>query len=214
AHFPHAAGDAVQQLLPRRAAFVGGEGPAHPSMASEHRRAFLVRARDEARSALFGNALVGEGGPITVPDVWSPGADWMSPAQRTGVVRQMLSALGEPGGMVLIRMDVGWSGPGARYRPFAGAARRGFAMGVATASRLAQCPVLPFVAVFGSKPRTALVEWGEIIPPPARDDRKADVALLDTVADYLEKAVARYATQYQGDIGVERAWDQRAGLWA
>ena len=115
--------------------------------------------------------------------------------------------------MVLVRMDVGWDGPGARHRPFAGAASRAFAMGTASASRLAQCPVVPFAAVFGGKPRTVTVEWGRIISPPARQARAADADLLDAVADFLEAAVGRHATQYQGELGAVRMWDRRSERW-
>jgi hypothetical protein len=213
AHFPHAAVDAAQKVLPRPAAFVGGDGPTSPNRPSERRRALLVQARDRARATLLGSGVVDESLLIRVPDVWQPGSDWSAANSRMGSVRRILATLAQPGGIVLIRIDVSWAGPGAYRRPFAGSDDRAFALGAAQASRLAHCPVVPFTAVFGPRPRTVLLEWGDVIFPPPGRSASIDHAVLDAAADFLEQSIARYPTQYQGPIGTDRMWNPAHKCW-
>jgi hypothetical protein len=213
AHFPHAAANVAQKVLPSPAAFVGGDGPASAGSAAERRRSHIVRARDRSRAGLFGALIPPEKLLISVPDVWRPGADWRASGERVKTVKRMLSQLANPGGLVLIRVDVHWEGPGAYCRPFAGTASRGFALGAASTARLAQCPVVPFTAVLGHKPRTVLLGWGDVIFPPPRHAQHLDTAVLDAVLNHLERGIGRYPTQYQAPVGLDRAWNRHSESW-
>jgi len=115
--------------------------------------------------------------------------------------------------MVHIRVDAYWEKPGAYRRAFAGIADRGVALGAARIGRLAQCPVVPFVAVLGRHPRTVTIDWGNPIGPRAIDDKASDVETIDEALNFLEAGVARYPDQYLHPSGGDRHWDAAAARW-
>jgi lauroyl/myristoyl acyltransferase len=121
--------------------------------------------------------------------------------RRPEVQNAMLAKLAEPGGVGLVLCDAYWEKPNAYRRPFAGMLIRGFARGAARLARLAQCPIVPFVAVLGRNRYSVRIEWGEPIEPVAQDVRGGDEAVLDVLLDWLERAVGRYPTQYLHPMG-------------
>ena len=148
-----------------------------------------------------------------VPDVWARATDWETVKRFTSVQDQVLSELAKPGSASQILIDAYWEKPTAYRRPFAGIADRGFALGAARIARLAQAPIVPFVAVLGPRPRTVIYEWGDPILPRRADDSAGDRDVIDEALDFLERGVARYPTQYLHPIGSARRWDPAKGRW-
>jgi lauroyl/myristoyl acyltransferase len=148
-----------------------------------------------------------------MPDVWRRDHDWKTLRDTPSVQDAMLAKLAEPGGVGIIWVDAYWEKSNAYRRPFAGIAQRGFAGGVARIARLAQCPIVPFVAVLGAERRSARIEWGAPIDPPELADRAMERRVLDLVIDWLERAVARHPTQYLHPLGRERLWDADNTRW-
>lgn len=212
AHFSSAAIDVAQAVLPSTAAFLVGEAPASAASPNERRRQLADRSRDSGRLGL----LVPPHSParlfIGVPDVWGPQADWGDPLERAAAVRAMVRRLREPGGIVLVRVDAHWRGEGGLERPFAAQPMRRFALGAASVARLAQCPVIPFVAII-ERQRTVRVVWGEPIPPPPRDAAGEDASVLSQSLDHLERAIGRYPEHYQAAIGRGRRFDRASRTW-
>lgn len=212
-HFSTAAFHVMQKSLPRAGAFVRGDVAREAKSVGERQRQLGDRSRDEGRQGLLGPIYPGEKLTITVPDVWGPDADWSQAASRTATVKQMLSVLRHPDGIVVVRIDADWAAPGGYSRPFAGRSQRSFAMGSARVARLSQSYVVPFVAVMGKGQRTVILEWGEPIPPPGRDEESADVRVMDEALAFIESGIARHPAQYQPPIGIERRWQEDVQRW-
>jgi hypothetical protein len=134
--------------------------------------------------------LLGEHATTTVEVERTPGG-----SARTAR-DQVMTALEVPGTVTQILVDAYWDRPNSYRRPFGGQTDRGFALGAARISRLAQCPIVPFVAVFGSAQRTVHIDWGDLIEPNPVDDAASDQAVIDGVLAFLEAGIRRYPTQY------------------
>ncbi|MGE3913699.1 MAG: hypothetical protein AB7K36_30400, partial [Chloroflexota bacterium] len=212
-HFPSSAIDIVQALLNRPAAFVAGEVSGSSRLPGERRRQLRDRLRDAGRNRLLRDRFSPADLWIRVPDLWGPNAHWNDAAARVSAAKQMLRVLRRPGGVVLVRIDAYWAGASGLDRPFAGMASRRFALGAVRAARLAQCPLVPFVAVYGRRPRTIVVEWGEPVPPPPRSDESAETGVLDCALSQLEAAVGRHSVQYLAQMGWERQWHPETQTW-
>ena len=115
---------------------------------------------------------------------------------RSNVQDQVLADLAEPGTVTQILVDAYWDRPRAHRRDFGGQINRGFARGAPRIARLAQCPIVPFVAVFGSGERTVQIDWGDPIEPAAPDNAQSDDATVDRALDFLEAGIRRYPAQY------------------
>jgi hypothetical protein len=208
AHFPHAATYLAYRRIPSSTLPIRGGPPARSPSPRAQRRELEWRLQRDAREGLLDRhpAPVAE-----VPD----GYFWGSPRGEgaASAVWQVLATLTEPGAVGMSHVDAYWEQPSAYRRPFAGMRERGFGRGIAAIARLAQCPVVPFVAVFGPQPQSAHIEWGEPIAPPRVGDRKAEQQVLDTVIDWLEQAVGRYPVQYAHPLGVDRQWDAVRQRW-
>lgn len=115
---------------------------------------------------------------------------------RGNVQDQVLADLAKPGTVTQILVDAYWDRPNAHRRKFGGQHNRGFARGAARIARLAQCPIVPFVAVLGSEPRTVHIDWGDPIEPGCLDDSWEDQATVDRALDFLDAGIQRYPAQY------------------
>jgi hypothetical protein len=146
-------------------------------------------------------------------DIWGRGTVWSEVTPARSPQDLILAALRTPGHAAMIQSDAIWEKPGAHRRPFAGMSERGFAVGAARLTRLAQCPLVPFVAVTGPDRRSVIIEWGTPIPPPLVDDKAADVRVMDEALDFIERGVGRYPYQYFHPIGTERRWDAPTERW-
>ena len=199
-------------ILPSTAAFLVGDAPGTAVTPAERRRQLADRSRDSGRLGLLGREHEAERLFIGVPDVWGPQPGWGHAMERTAAVRAMVKRLREPGGIVLILIDADWRGEGGTQRAFAGQGERTFALGAATVARLAQCPVIPFVAII-ERQRTVRVVWGEPIAPPGRDDADADAGVIGEALGYLERAIGRFPEHYLASIGTERRFDRESRHW-
>jgi lauroyl/myristoyl acyltransferase len=132
--------------------------------------------------------------------------------EEGNVQDRALALLREPGGAVTISIDALWEKPNAHWRPFAGLQERGFALGAARIARIAQVPLVMWVAVFEGAGRVRLI-WCDPLDPAAPDDRASDRRVTDTLLDQLERFIARYPTQYLHPIGFDRRWDPDSGRW-
>ncbi len=149
-----------------------------------------------------------------VPNFWRRDANWKQvPARTPRLQDDLLAKLARPGAAVSIAVDAYWDKPNAHRRYFVGTAPRGFALGAARIARLAQCPVIPYITALGDAPRTAYIECGPPIAPPAADDKSADTRTLDQVLDWHEAAIARHPAGYADLIGDARRWDAVAERW-
>lgn len=132
------------------------------------------------------------------------------------------------GNVVVISVDAYWKGGGSYLRqgsspappsatgvytsPFAGQREYRVATGTASLSRLAQCPIVPCVT-FMQDDDTRIVEWGAPIPPPAPNDKDADIRITHQLLRYIERAVGLRPTQYVLDIGDSRRWNALEEEW-
>jgi hypothetical protein len=162
AHLPRFAHYVCYKRLPHDLLTVLGAIPAfHPSP-FERRRRLETSVQREALKAVLQPCIPSI---AEMPDLWRRYQRWAeAPASVPDVQGTMLAKLTERGGVGLIRVDAYWEKHGAHRRTFAGVSERGFARGVVRIARLAQCPVVPFTAVADKRPRTVLVEWGELNP--------------------------------------------------
>jgi lauroyl/myristoyl acyltransferase len=133
---------------------------------------------------------------------------------KPSAVANMLRHLRVPGSAIIIASDASWpkTAPGGFDRPYAGYATNHFALGTARMARLSQCPVVacvPFLDPDGH----VVIEWGELIPAPARDDEAADVRITNSILDTFERAVGRRPGQYVLPIGSGRRWSAVAECW-
>lgn len=133
---------------------------------------------------------------------------------KPSAVASMLRHLRVPGSVVVIASDASWpkDAPGGYQRPYAGYASNNFALGTARLARLSQCPVVVCVP-FLDKDGHVIMEWGEVIPAPARDDESADVRITNSILDTIERAVGRRPGQYVLPIGSGRRWSAVAECW-
>jgi hypothetical protein len=215
-HFISAAGDLRHKVLPLSGREVGGAIPAWSWNPFELRRRLDAQCDEGAREGLMQLGTKGRFAPALkaeVPDAWNRRHDWTQPESFHTVQDQILAELAGPGSVSQILIDAYWEKPQAYRRPFAGMAERGFALGAARIARIAQCPVVPFVAVLGPRPRSVIYEWGDPIWPGAVDDKVNDRKVIDAALDFLEDGVARYPTQYLHPIGHDRRWDARQAAW-
>jgi lauroyl/myristoyl acyltransferase len=143
-------------------------------------------------------------GDVDVGDVGEP-----------GFALHMIRSLIAPGYAVAISTDVPWHKPthGGLDRPFAGLAKQHFALGTARLARLSQRPIVPCVPYLDGDKRV-IIEWGDVISPPAKRDAEGDARVTDLVLDFLERGVGRRPDQYVLDIGHDRSWDPSADRWS
>jgi len=127
---------------------------------------------------------------------------------------ELVEYLERPGYQVLVAADAIWNktGRSTHRRPFAGMRDRGFSMGPAVFSRMAQCPIVA-CATYVEKDGGIVIEWGPAIPPPQRDDVAADLRTTNALLDFLEIAVGKRPTQYVFSIGEERRWNPILNIW-
>ncbi len=212
-HFSSAPSYFRHQVLPADAAFVGSELPHWKLSPSDLRRRLSAQLDYGLRSRFLGEPETLDY-QIQVPDLWVQGANWSDAPDRTPSVQDaMLARLARPGGIVITLVDAYWEKSTAYRPPFVGIRERGFALGAARIARIAQCPLVPFVAVFGEEPRTVIIDWGCPIPPPEPDDAAADRRVIDQALEFIEKGVARYPDQYDYPIGCDRRWSAVTGRW-
>ena len=129
-------------------------------------------------------------------------------------VRKILKNLAQPNCQVVISVDAFWRATGSSTytRPFAGMRARTFSTGTAALARLAQRPIVPCVG-YVDENDAIILEWGDVIEPPSRDDEAADIRTTDTILDFLEQAIGRRPTQYVIYIGEERRWNPVQKAW-
>ncbi|MGD9968788.1 MAG: hypothetical protein AB7T59_19880 [Hyphomonadaceae bacterium] len=132
-----------------------------------------------------------------------------------GLVLHLLKHLKRPGGALIIASDGPWSKDkaGGFDRAFAGHAERHVALGTAWLSRMSQRPIVPCVSFLDTDERRIIIDWGELIPPAAKDDVNADVRVTNAVLDALERAIGQHPGQYVLPIGEERRWSETAQCW-
>lgn len=131
-----------------------------------------------------------------------------------GVIVRTLKFLREPGSVVVISPDVPWSkghGSGVQL-PFAAFASQTFAIGSARLARVSQCPILPCVPFLDDHGRVVL-EWGEPIPAPAKDDEAGDERVTREVLAFLERGIGRRPGQYVLVFGQDRRWNAATEAW-
>jgi lauroyl/myristoyl acyltransferase len=133
---------------------------------------------------------------------------------KPSAVASMLRHLRAPGSAVIIASDATWpkDAPSGVERPYAGYASNHFALGTARMARLSQCPVVTCVPFLDGDGRV-VIEWGELIPAPARDDEAADVRITNSILDTFERAVGHRPGQYVLPIGSGRRWSAVAECW-
>jgi len=131
---------------------------------------------------------------------------------KPGVVTGLLRRLRGQGGVVIIASDASWEAPGGVKRAFAGHSSNTFALGTAKLSRLAQCPIVVCVP-FLDRDGHVVLEWGDLIPAPAREDEAADALVTNAILDTIERAVGRRPGQYVLPIGQGRRWSATAECW-
>ena len=111
-----------------------------------------------------------------------------------------------------IAIDIVWERPGALRLPFAGYLDRPFAKGAARIARLAQVPVGVLVAERTGR-RSVRLHFGDMIQPPAIDDKESDKVVTATLVHELERQVGRFRGQYPHPIGWQRRWDAQSEEW-
>jgi lauroyl/myristoyl acyltransferase len=133
---------------------------------------------------------------------------------RGGTLSRLVRDLKKPGALIVLGSDSIVTGgrDGGLDRPFAGHASVSFALGTARLARMAQCPVVTCVPFLDTDGRI-VVEWGELIPAPARDDEAADIRITNAILDVFERAVGQRPGQYVLPIGTGRRWDAGAQCW-
>ncbi len=215
-HFTQAAGDARHLVLPMKGSAVGGAVPRWRLSPFELRRRLDAQADEFSREGLMGlqrGRRRSEALPATVPDLWQRAADWRAAPAAPAVQAQRRYALATPGPGPQKQLDPDGGKPGAFRRPFAGMVDRGFAVGAARIARIAQCPLVPFVAVLSPEPRTIIIDWGDPIPASAVDDKDSDRTVISRAIDFIERGVGRYPEQYLHPIGSARRWDRSREIW-
>lgn len=143
------------------------------------------------------------------------GAAEIVDAGGPGGAGRVLRHLRKLGSLVIISADVPWThAPRAdRFeRPFAGRAMQSFATGTARLARLSQRPVVTCVP-FLDEAGCIVLDWGEPIAPPAKDDHDGDARVTSLILDRLEAAVGLRPAQYVIPIGHERCWDPDKRRW-
>jgi hypothetical protein len=143
------------------------------------------------------------------------GAAEIVDAGAPGGAGRVLRHLRKPGSLVFNSPDVPWThAPRSdRFeRPFAGRAMQSFATGTARLSRLSRRPIVTCVPFLDDAGRVVL-DWGEPIAPPPKDDLDADARVTSLILDRLEVAVGLRPAQYVIPIGHERCWDPDRKCW-
>lgn len=215
-HFVQAPGDVRHKVLPLQGRALGGAVPRWRLSPSELRRRLDAQVDQGSREGLLGIRTRGRNlmeHVAQMPDLWERHLDWAQAQPQRNIQDELLDELSRPGAVCQILIDAYWEKPGAYRRPFAGIQERGFAVGAARIARLAQCPVVPFVIVFGPERRTAVLEWGDPIGPPAIAERNSDRKVIDEALAFLERGVARYPSQYLHPIGSRRHFDSATATW-
>ena len=130
-----------------------------------------------------------------------------------GTFYDLVNHLHQRGTVVHAAVDVWWSRKRHSYkRPFAGHKLFSFSTGMATLSRLAQCPIVTYVP-FIDDDGTLVLEWGSVIPPPSPADVKADIRITDEILRRMELAIGLRPTQYVLSIGQGRLWNAHTCRW-
>ena len=214
-HFTTAAGAVRLKVLPLSPMVWGATAHWQPNP-FELRRRLDGQADEGIREGLMGMGTRGKNHPsllIEVPDLWFRYTDWDRAPAFPDIQDRILRHLATPGAVSQILIDAFWEKPNAHRRPFAGISERGFALGAARIARIAQCPIVPFVAVLGPRHRSVILEWGDPIIPGPVDDKSNDTKMLDAAIDFLERGIGRYPTQYRQAIGFDRLWDASEQVW-
>ena len=209
-HFTSSAGDLRHKVLPLDGRSVSGAVPRWRISPFELRRRLDAQVDEGSRVGLMQLGAPGKrlaDFRAEMPDAWERGVDWNELPVYRNVQDEVLAELKTPGAACQLLIDAWWDRPTAYRRPFAGMAERGFALGAARIARIAQCPIVPFVAVLGDRPRTVVFEWGDPIPPAAPRDKDSDRKVIDTALAFLEQVIARYPDQYLHPIGSDRRYD-------
>ena len=127
---------------------------------------------------------------------------------------RLLHHLRDPGGAVIIATDAAWGShhTGGYTRPFAGFASQTFALGTARLARLSQRPIVTCVPFLDGDQRV-IVDWGPVIPAPARDDSGADIRITNEILDWIERRIGERPDQYVLTFGQGRYWSPVAQCW-
>lgn len=127
---------------------------------------------------------------------------------------RLLNHLREPGGAVIIASDATWGShhAGSYTRPFAGFSAQSFALGTARLARLSQRPIATCVPFLNGDGRVVM-EWGPVIPAPARNDSDADIRVTDEILDWIERRIGERPDQYVLSFGADRRWSPVAKCW-
>lgn len=136
------------------------------------------------------------------------------PFDGPGALTKLVRLLKRPGTAVTISADavLAQGRESGLDRAFAGHRCMSFALGTARLARLSQRPIVPCVP-FLDENGGFVVEWGEPIPAPGRDDESADVRITDAILDIFERAIGARPGQYVLSIGSDRGWDETAQRW-
>lgn len=134
-------------------------------------------------------------------------------AGKSFLVR-LLHHLRDPGGVVMIASDAAWGShhSGGYARPFAGFGSQTFALGTARLARLSQRPIVACVPYLDGDQRVVM-DWGPVIPPPARDDSDADICITNEILDWIERRIGERPDQYILTFGKDRYWSPVAQCW-
>lgn len=161
-----------------------------------------VRVRLQMREMRRGIEVVRDG-DVDIADV----------AGKSFLVR-LLHHLRDPGGAVIIATDAAWGShhTGGYTRPFAGFASQTFALGTARLARLSQCPIVTCVPFVDGDQRVIL-DWGPVIPAPARGDSEADIRITNEILDWIERRIGERPDQYVLTFGQGRYWSSVAQCW-
>jgi lauroyl/myristoyl acyltransferase len=112
-------------------------------------------------------------------------------------LNSLIRTLRKSRNVLFIWADAPWSieqGKG-HIRQFVGVKNRCFSRGVATLSRLSQCPIVtcnPYLNADGQ----VIIEWGQLIPPPSLKDKTADITITDLILDEIENNIQKRPAQY------------------
>lgn len=154
------------------------------------------------------------GGILRGVDVVTGGEAETISVGEPGFVSRIVRFLRPPGAAILISPDsiTGAGREQGHTRPFAGHTKITFALGTARLARLAQRPLVTCVAYIDER-GVVIVEWGQVLPPPARDDASADDRYTSAMLDDFERAVGNRPSQYVVAIGDERRWRPAEQVW-
>ncbi|MGQ0532905.1 MAG: LpxL/LpxP family acyltransferase [Caulobacteraceae bacterium] len=131
-----------------------------------------------------------------------------------GVVSHLVKQLKRADTVVILATDsvAGGGRERGHVRPFAGHPKVSFALGTARLARLSQRPIVTCVP-FTNGDNSVVLEWGEPIPAPARDDELADERITGAILDVFERAVGKRPDEYVLPIGDQRHWDNESQSW-